>query len=329
MMKEKIRWGIIGSGFIAHTFAEGLKVLPDAELIAACSTSKAKTDAFADMFGIQQRYEGAEQLASDPDIDVVYIATPNNYHKEHGIISMKAGKAVLCEKPMGVNGSEEEQMIQYSRKQGVFFMEAMWTRFLPVMKRVRNWLAEGMIGDVKMININFGFRTEWKPEGRLLNLDLIGGAIMDVGVYSIGLTSMVFGESPRDISSYTHLGETGVDEQTAVLLNHSQGRLAALTFAIRTNTPHEAQIFGTDGYILIPNFWRYTEATLYKSSGGKEHVEIPFESFGYNYEAAEVMKCLREGKTESDIMPLDESLEIMNTIDKIRGQIGLKFPMKL
>lgn len=207
-------------------------------------------------------------------------------------------------------------------------MEAMWTRFIPVMVKVREWLSSGAIGEIRMLTADFGFRTGWNPESRLLNPGLGGGALMDVGVYTLALASMVFAGPPNRITGMAHIGETGVDEQSSMILGYEKGQLAFLSCAVRTNTPQEARIIGTEGSIHIPGFWHAASATLYVSGKEAEHVEIPFEGTGYNYEAAEVMKCLRQGKLESSIMPLDETLSIMKTADELRTQWGLRYPME-
>jgi predicted dehydrogenase len=196
------------------------------------------------------------------------------------------------------------------------------------MARVREWLAEGAIGEVRMLTADFSFRSGWNPEGRLLNPNMAGGALLDIGVYTVAMASMVFGEQPSRIASLAHIGETKVDEQAAMLLGYDAGQMAILSCAVRTNTPQNARIMGTEGAIYIPDFWHANSATLYVSGKDAEQIEMPFDGNGYNYEAAEVMRCLRAGKLESDIMPLDESLAIMETMDKIRAQWGLRYPME-
>lgn len=327
-MERAIRWGILGPGNIAHRFAEGLSVLPDARLIAVGSRSREKAEKFASRFNIPHRHGSYVDLANDPDVDAIYVSTPHPFHKESSILCLKAGKAVLCEKPLAVNAREVKEIIACARESKRFLMEAMWTRFLPVTVKVREWLAEGAIGEVRMLTADFGFRSGWNPEGRLLNPELAGGGLLDVGVYTIAMAYMVFGVPPSRIASVAHIGETGVDEQATMLLGYDAGQLALLSCAIRTNVPQDAKILGTEGSIHIPDFWHATSATLHAAGKDAQRVEMPFVGNGYNYEAAEVSACLREGKLESDIMPLNESLSIMETMDKIRAQWGLKYPME-
>jgi len=318
---EKIKkWGILGTGNIAHRFAKGLSVISDAELIAVGSRSSERADKFASEFHIPHRHGSYFGLANDPDVDVVYVATPHPFHREHSILCLRAGKAVLCEKPLAINAQEAREMVECARESGQFLMEAMWTRFLPVIVKVREWLADGAIGEVRMLTADFGFRSGWNPEGRLLNPKLAGGALLDVGIYTVAMASMVFSGPPSRIVSMVHVGETGVDEQSAMILGYDAGQLALLSCAVRTSTPQEARIMGTEGSIHIPNFWHATSAKLYAAGKDAAQVDMPFEGNGYNYEAVEVMRCLRAGKLESDIMPLDESLSIMATMDQIRAQ---------
>ena len=327
-MGETINWGILGPGNIAHKFADGLSVLPDAELIAVGSRSSERAAIFADQFDIPNRHGSYVHLVNDPDVDVIYVATPHPFHREHSILCLEAGKSVLCEKPLAVNASEAGEIIRCAGESKRFLMEAVWTRFVPVMVKVRELLAKGAIGDARMLMADFCFRSAWNPEGRLLNPELAGGGLLDVGVYVIALAYMVFGGQPSRVTGLAHIGETGVDEQSAMLLGYDAGQLAILSCAIRTGAPQDARILGTEGSIYIPDFWHATSATLQSGAKGTDQMEMPFDGNGYECEAAEVMRCLRAGKLESDIMPLDESLSIMVTMDKLRAQWGLKYPME-
>lgn len=327
-MGETIRWGILGLGAIAHSFAKGLQVVREAKLVAVGSRSKEKADAFADQYGVSRRHESYAALARDPDVDAIYIATPHTLHKENSLLCLEAGKSVLCEKPMAVNAREVGDMITCARTNGVLLMEAMWTRFLPLTGKVREWLREGAIGEVRILTADLGFRAGWNPQGRLLNPELAGGALLDVGVYPVAYASMVFGGPPSRVTGIAHLGPTGVDEQAAMTLGYDQGQLALLHCAIRTRTPQEAWIIGTEGSIHVPHFWRAGSATLERQGSDPERVEMPFSGNGYNYEAEEVVRCLREGRPESELMPLDESLSILRTMDRLRDQWGLEYPME-
>ena len=322
-MTQRLGWGILGAGSIATKFATDLKNLPDARLVAVGSRSAEKAGQFARDMGAERSYGSYAAMIADPEVDVVYVATPHPFHKEHALLCLEGGKAVLCEKPMAVHAGQVREMVQSARERGLFLMEAMWSRFNPVLVQVQRWLEEGRIGEVRMLSADFGFRTAWNPEGRLLDPALAGGALLDVGVYVVALASSVFGGAPAQVQAAAHLGQTGVDEQTGMVLKYANGGLALLSCAIRTATPHTARIDGVEGAIEIPAFWHATSARLIRPS--QEPLETSGD-FGYHHEAAEVMACLREGKTESATMPLDESIAIAETLDRVRAEIGLTYP---
>jgi predicted dehydrogenase len=207
-------------------------------------------------------------------------------------------------------------------------MEAVWSRFLPTLVKVRELVGSGAIGEVRMIQSDFGFRAGFNPKGRLFDPHLGGGALLDVGIYNLSLSSMIFGP-PTEVKTLAQLGDTGVDEQAAIILMHEGGRIAVSSTAIRTTTLHEAVLFGTEGWIRIDKpWWRSNGLTLTVHGEGDTRFETPMTSNGYNYEAEEVMACLRAGKLESAVMPLDETVSTMKTMDKIRAQWGLRYPME-
>lgn len=326
-MSDKIRWGILSTGMIAAKFVEGLAMLPDAEVVAVGSRTEEASQAFADRYHIPHRHGSYEALANDPDVDVVYVATPHNLHKENTLLCLQGGKAVLCEKPFTINAAEAEAIITLARQKRLFLMEAMWTRFMPAMRKIRQLLADGTIGDVRLVIVEFGFRPPFDPQGRLFNPDLGGGALLDLGIYPITLAWLVLGP-PQSVISKATIGPTGVDEQNAIILGYAEGQMALLASSLQAQTAHEAQIIGTRGRIRIhPEWWNPTTFTL-SLPEKDETITVPTEGNGYNYEAAEVMSYLRAGKLESDLMPLDESLAIMRLLDQIRGQWGLRYPME-
>ena len=304
----------------------GLRSLPEAEVFAVGSRSEASAAEFADKRNIPRRHASYEGLAADPEVDVVYIATPHPFHAENAELCLQAGKAVLCEKPFCVNAAEAERVVELAREKGLFIMEGMWTRFFPLMEEVRRLLSEGAIGEVRMLNVDFGFMADLDPASRLFDRKLGGGSLLDVGVYCVSFASMVLGR-PSGFVGLPHLGETGVDEQASVVLEHEGGRLANLSIGVRTNTPQEATIMGTEAYIRIhAPWWRPQSMTISRPGTEDEIVEAPVSGNGFNYEAAEVMRCLEAGKMESDVMPLDETLSVLKTMDGIRAEWGLRYP---
>lgn len=327
-MPDRIRWGILGTGVIAHKFAFGLKFVPGTELVAVGSRTLEAAHAFADRFNARRYHSSYEALVHDPEVDIIYVSTPHSLHKENSLLSLNAGKAVLCEKPFTINAAEAEEVINLARQKRLFLMEAMWSRFIPAVVKMRQMIAAGTLGDLRMLVAELGFRADFDPQHRLFNPALGGGALLDVGIYPISLASMLFGP-PTRVTGMAHLGETGVDEQSAFLLGYEQGRIAILYCAVSTDTPSEALVIGTEGRVkLHAPIYCPAKLTLSRPGRPDEIIDAPYEATGYQYEAIEVVKCLQAGKLESEVMPLDETLAIMRTMDQIRAQWGLTYPME-
>ncbi len=323
-------WGVVGPGNIARKFANCLKVVSDARLQAVYGRSEERAGVFAREFGVARVHASIDDLIADSEVDAIYIATPHSAHKEVALRCLEGGKPVLCEKPLVVNAAQGRELIEAAQARGVFLMEGMWTRFLPVMGQVRTWLESGAIGELRMLKASFGFRAAWKPEGRLLNPDLAGGALLDVGIYPVALAQWAMGESPAQAKALASIGESGVDEQLAVVLSYSGGRLAVLDCAVRTKTTHLATLYGTEGYIEIqPSFWTGTQAALYDGKGDLvEKADCPLRGNGFEYEVEEVMRCVRAGQVESSVMSHAHTLANLELLDEIRRQIGLRYPFE-
>ncbi len=327
-MTDSIRWGILGTGHIANEFATGLQAIPDAVIQAVGSRTQASADAFADKYTIANRHASYEALAKDPEVDAIYVATPHPMHKDNTILCLRAGKAVLCEKPFTVNVAEAKEVVAVARETGQFCMEAMWTRFLPVYDQVRQWIADDAIGEIRMLQADFGFRADAEEAGRLLDPAMAGGSLLDVGIYPISLASMLFAKQPDKMVSLAHLSDSGVDEQGAYLFQYDGGAMAMLSGAVLTDTPWEATIMGTKGWIRIERpFWNARTATLQVGEDAPVTVTPDTIENGYNYEAMAVMDCMRKGLTEHPRMPLDESVALMETMDALRAQWGMTYPM--
>ena len=323
---KKFNWGILGCSTIASSFIEGLKDLPEANVVAVGSRDLDRAKAFAKDNSIPKYYGSYEELAKDKEIDIIYISTTNDLHKDNILLCLNNGKHVLCEKPLTLNYKQAKEVIDLAKKKNLFLMEGIWTRFLPTFVKLRELLDEKIIGDVKMIRADFGFTNSWGIERRLLNKKLGGGTLMDNGIYPISLPSMIFGKQPDEIKTTTHIGKTGVDEYSCYLLSYNTGEVATLSSTIRLSTPQDAVIIGTKGYIYLPEFWHGKKLIINLNNKKSKVINLPFKSAGYNYEAKEVMECIKRGEKESKIIPLKESLEIAKTMEKIRSQWGLKFP---
>ena len=327
-MADKLRWGILATARIAKKFAAGVRASEHGELVAVGSRTQAKADAFGDEHDIPRRHGTYEALVADDEVDAIYVATPHPMHKDATILCLRAGKAVLCEKPFAVNAAQAAEAIAVAREQGLFCMEAMWSRFLPSVVKARQLVADGAIGELRMILADFAFRCAWDPASRLLNPDLAGGGLLDVGIYPISLASMFFGEA-RQIASTAHLGETGVDEQAGIVIQYDAGRIAVMATGVRTHSPMEVWLLGTEGKVHLDSAWWCGKTlSLWKDGQQVEAFEPPRVGNGYNYEADEVARCIAAGKTESDVIRLDETLSVVRTLDAIRAQWGLKYPME-
>ena len=333
-----LRWGILGCGSIANRFADDVSALPDHVIHAAGSRDKAKSEVFLAKYGGGAAYGSYDELVTDLEVDTVYVATPHPFHKKHALLALHAGKPVLCEKPFTVNAAEAAEVVAEARLRGIFVMEGMWSRCFPVMRKVRELVESGAIGKPRMIEADFGFQagetTEagvlsvGNPNGRLFDLKLAGGALMDVGVYVVSLAQMFFGE-PDKVAAVATLGTTGVDENTGIVLGFPGGGIGVLSTSLQATTPFKATILGSAGKIEIHSpWWTASSFMVHRKGKDAETITEPFTGGGFQFEAMHVADCLRAGKTESDLITLDETLAIMRTLDRVRAEIGLKYPME-
>jgi predicted dehydrogenase len=326
MRKKSFNWGIIGCGQIAGKFAESLQVLSNADLYAAASRSGEKARSFSKKYRVRKWYDSYEKLTEDPAIDAIYIATPHNLHFEHAMLCIRNGKAVLCEKPLTVNEKEARNMVESAKQAQLFLMEAFWTRFLPSTIKLNQLLKDGIIGEIKLLQADFGYNMPFDANHRSYNPDLAGGALLDVGIYPINFAQMIFKDDPDEIKSTFIPAATGVDAQSAYIFTYPDGSLAVMNAAVNVDTQHNAWIYGTEGFIHMPEFFHATKIHVERTDGFRETFTVPFKSTGYSYEAQEVMECLNGGELESKVMPLAESLKIMRIMDAIRTQWGFKYP---
>ncbi len=321
---ETFNWGIIGPGRIAAQFAADLRRLPDARLAAVASRDGARATEFAARFEVARAYDSYEALAGDPGVDAIYVSVPHSHHLACVLLALRQGKAVLCEKPLAVNAAQVAEMACVSAEQGAFCMEALWTRFVPVTCQVLAWIAEGRIGEVRQLAGAWGFRTNVNPANRLFDPSLAGGSLLDMGVYAVGAAAMYLGAEPASVQAAAHLGETGVDEQTGMLLRYANGALALLTCAIRTAGSQPQTISGTSGQIDIWHSRPHDRAVLTAAGAEPLTVEGPAD---FSYEIEEVQRCVRAGLAASPLWPLSQSLAVARIMDAVRGQIGLRYPM--
>jgi predicted dehydrogenase len=329
MTNRKFKWGIIGPGRIAHQFAEGLKVIEDAALVAVASNSPERAQAFAAQHGGEKTYTSYEALVNDPQVDAIYIATPHRFHIENALLCLKAGKPVLCEKPLTVNAAETQQLIETARAHKVFLMEALWTRYLPIYQPIREWLEAKAIGDLRLLVSNFGINIPKDPSERWLNPELAGGTLLDMGIYPIAVSQWIMGQMPHSFSAQAYLGSTGVDELTTALLKYKNGVISQFNSNFITDGVNDFMIYGSTGHIRIhANYWAATEATLV-ASDQLLTISKPFRGGGFEYQTEEAMHCIRAGLLESPGMSHADTLANMKLMDNIRAEIGVKYPFEM
>lgn len=320
-MTEPVRWGILGTGKIARAFATALQETPGAVLAAVASRNAASAQAFADQFGAGAAFGSYESLAAAPGIDIVYIATPHPMHAANAMLLLNGGKAVLCEKPFTMNRREAEQVVALAREKQLFLMEAMWTRFMPALAEVRRIIASGEIGKVRHVSADFGFSATTDPAHRVNNPDLGGGALLDLGIYPLSISTALLGPV-KSVVAQAEMGPTGVDIQTGFLLRHEGGGVSACSCSLTANTPVELSVSGELGFVRMnTQFHRATTVTV-----NARTIETPYLGNGYVHEAIEAGRCLRAGLIESPGMTHDETLSLMGVLDEIRAQIGLRYP---
>lgn len=320
------KWGILGTGWIAEKFAADVALLPDAQVVAVGSRTLHRAQDFAERFGIPHRHESYQALVADADVDAVYVATPHPLHATNALLAIEAGKAVLVEKPFTVDADQARRVVDAARRRGVFVMEAMWTRFLPHMVKIRELVTAGRLGEIRSVTADHGQWFPRDPRHRLFAPELGGGALLDLGVYVVSLASHLFGP-PDEVIATSAPAFTGVDAQTAVILRYSGGRMAVLFTTVETRTATWASINGVDARIEIRGpFYAPVSFRLVTRDGNVEEFDLPHVGHGLYYEAAEVGRCLRAGLTESPLMPLTETIQIMEVLDEVRRQIGLRYP---
>ena len=321
---KTVNWGIIGLGKIANKFAQDLLTVDGAKLYGVASRDQEKADSFAKQYGAQKAYGSYEELAQDPDIDAVYIATPHSYHKENSLLCIKHKKAVLCEKPFAMNLQDIEEMIASAQANNVLLMEALWTYFLPHYQFVLNELKSGRFGSIQKLEADFGFKPEIDMSSRLFRKSLGGGSLLDIGIYPIFAALSSLGQ-PVDIDAKATFFENGVDSSCDMIFNYDEGVKAFLKSTLLENTPTEA-IFSCEKGIIKINTKFHQPSTVTLIRGGKEEtIDFGYTTIGYNFEIIHFNELLRSGIKESPIMTFDVSRNLMKLLDEVRTIINLDY----
>jgi predicted dehydrogenase len=323
-MTTAIRWGIIGTGAIARTFARDLRYIDEGEVVAVGSRSLDAARAFGAEFGIERCYGAYDDLVRDARVDVVYVATPHPMHHDNALLALEHGKPALVEKAFTMNGAEARDLVEAARTRGLFLMEAMWTRFLPHVVKVREILDRGVLGEVVSVVADHGKWFSKDPTSRLFAPELGGGALLDLGVYPVSFASMILG-TPERVTAMIEPAFTGVDGVTSMIFGYAGGAQAVLTCTSTARSATRASVVGTQARLEIDgDFYAPTSFSLIpRESQVPERFDFSTQGRGLHYEALEVARCLREGLTESPAMPLDETVAIIETMERVLGFLAV------
>jgi predicted dehydrogenase len=319
-----IRWGIVGPGRIAESLVKDFPVVDGARPVAVASRSLERAQAFADRHGIERAHGSYADIVADPDVDVLYIATPHPQHHALAIAALRAGKALLVEKSFTATTAGAQEVVDLARETGVFAMEAMWTRFQPAIVAVRELIADGAIGEVCSVQADLGVARTYDPADRLFDLTLGGGALLDLGVYVVSFAQMLLG-TPERVVAAGSLFPSGADAEASLLLDHGDGRTATLMTSLRHALPGQARVFGTTGWIDVPPRFHHPHAiVLHRAGAGPETITRPPLGAGYAHELIEVTEGVRAGRSESVVMPLADTLAVQTLLGEAAEQLGVR-----
>ena len=323
-MTEDIRWGIIGPGRIAQNVVKDFAVVDGARAVAVASRSQERAEAFAGRHGLERAYGSYSELIADPDVDVLYLATPHPQHHALALAGIRAGKALLVEKAFTATAAGAQEVVDLARETGVFVMEAIWTRFQPVIVAVRDLVADGAIGEVRSVQADLGVTRVYDPTDRLFNVALGGGALLDLGVYVVNIAQMMLGNPSRVVAAGS-LFPSGADAEASLLLDYGDGRTAALTTSLRNALPGQARVFGTAGWIdILPRFHHPETIVLHRAGAEPETITRTPVGAGYAHELIEVTDGVRAGRTESAVMPLADTLAVQSILGEAAEQLGVR-----
>ncbi len=323
---KRFRWGILTAGKMSAKFVKALKLLENAELYAVGARDESRAKLFAEEYGFQKYYSSYEELTADPEVDIIYIASPHSHHYEHTMLCLRNKKAVLCEKAFSLNSREAEAMIAEAAKQGVFLMEALWPPFQPIYQKTREILNSGNAGSIVHLDARFGFQPLYDPADRKFNLSLGGGSLLDIGIYPVN-DVLYFMGVPDEVTAKASFTESGAEHTLSIIFGFQDGRKATVFSSFRASAGISCTLYCEKGNIVFSRA-RDMSQRLNVTLNGLEPQEFSIipEGMGYQYEAAEVMKCLEEGRTESEYVTHAHSLNLMKTLDRVRKEAGIVFP---
>jgi predicted dehydrogenase len=316
---KNIRWGIIGAGRIAHTFVKDMPATGNGMVQAVAARNGETARSFADQYDIPAAYEGYDALYADPDVDAIYVATPHSLHLQHASDALRAGKAVLCEKPITINAGECRQLIDVTKESGGYLMEAMWTWFLPAIRKAKEWVDAGRIGRIVRIQSDFGYPLAYSADRREYDAGLGGGCLLEMGVYPVALTALFANADPNEISVVSRHAPNGVEDDVVATFDYPQF-VASIGTSFRAKLRNWAYIIGDEGYVAIPDFWRANECQLWVLDDMVDQFEDDRSTNGFDYQVKAVNEDLIAGRTQSEIIPLAESLRFQQHMDLIRSR---------
>jgi len=319
--KENLGWGILSTGRISNWFCSDFHKVTDGHLVSVCSRSMESAEGFARKHSIQRAYDNYEAMLSDPNVDVIYIGTPHNLHFENAKQALEAGKAVLCEKPLTVSVEEAEELIQISRRTGAYLMEAMWTYFLPAIAQAKDWINQNKIGQLLHIKTDFGYPVPYDPMQREWNAKLGGGALLEMGIYPIAIAEYFSTGRPKNIKAFGSKAPNGVEQDVSIVMEY-ETVTAMLGTSFLCRQRNAAHLIGTEGYIVIPDAFRASECHLYVLDDLVERKSFERSTAGYEYQAISMVKDIRSGKHQSDIVSHDTSLNFQKIIQTVKDQLG-------
>ncbi len=323
---KKYKWGVLTAGKMAAKFTRGLQLLDNAELYSVGSRDAGRAKKFADEYGFKKSFGSYEEMLADPELDVVYVASPHSLHHEHTLLCLKYKKAVLCEKSFALNGMEVREMIEEARRQKVFLMEALWPPFQPIYRKTKEVLSGGEPGKIIHLNARFSFQAPYDPLDRKFNMSLGGGSLLDIGIYAV-IDALYFLGVPSGITAKASFSPTGSEDLICIIFTYEDGRMATLYSSFRTAGGIGCDIYCENGNLFFSRARDMSQQLKVELNGKKtvDYTLLP-EAMGYQFEAAEVMKCLDAGKIQSDVVPLSFSLDLIDTLDRIRKTAGIVYP---
>ena len=314
---KQVRWGIIGAGRIAHSFASDIAATSNAQLTAVAARSGDRARSFAAQYHLPHAHEGYAALYENPDVDAVYVATPHSLHLSNCQQAMLAGKAVLCEKPLVLDPDETIALIDAAKDSGQYLMEGMWTWFLPAIRKAQEWVAAGRIGEVRHVKADFGYPLQYSPDLREYDARVGGGCVLEMGIYPIAIARLFLDGEPHKIDVVARTAPNGVEDDVSAILDYGHA-IASLSTSFRCKLQNWAYIIGTRGYIAIPDFWRADKCSLYRLDEQIDYFQEPRETFGFNYQIEEVSADILAGRKQSSVVPLAASLALQSDMLNIR-----------